>query len=85
MWPAYSPGGTMIAFTRDMVAGTDVVEGDIFVMQANGTGLKRLTTTTTHDAVPDWTPDGSRLVFTCTGLVTAISIPWPSTAPTCVA
>jgi dipeptidyl aminopeptidase/acylaminoacyl peptidase len=64
LWPAYSPGGTMIAFTRDMVVGADDLEGDIFVMQTNGTGLKRLTTATANDSVPDWTPDGSRLVFT---------------------
>jgi TolB protein len=63
VWPAYSPGGTMIAFTRDMVTGNETVEGDIFVMQANGTGLTRLTSTTTSDVRPVWTPDGSRLVF----------------------
>jgi hypothetical protein len=53
----------MIAFTRDMLPGQDGVDGNIFVMQANGTGVKRLTTSATNDGLPDWTPDGSRLVF----------------------
>jgi Tol biopolymer transport system component len=63
VWPAYSPGGTMIAFTRDTVTGTELIEGDIYVVQANGTGPKRLTSTY-NNVRPVWTPDGSRLVFT---------------------
>jgi hypothetical protein len=63
IWPSYSPGGTMIAFTRDRVAGNPTIDGDIWLMQANGTGLKRLTSTSTSDVLPDWTPDGSWLVF----------------------
>ena len=61
--PSYSPGGTMIAFARDQTDDTDAMFGDIFVMQANGTGVKRLTATSTGDSYPDWTPDGSRIVF----------------------
>jgi Tol biopolymer transport system component len=61
--PAYSPGGTMIAFARDQADDDDAMFGDIFVMQANGTGIKRLTATSTGDSYPDWTPDGSRIVF----------------------
>jgi len=61
--PAYSPGGTLIAFVRDMVAGNDKIDGDIWVIGADGTGLKRLTSTSSNDSAPDWTPDGTRLVF----------------------
>ena len=61
--PSYSPGGTMIAFARDQTNDTDAMFGDIFVMRADGTGLKRLTATATGDSYPDWTPDGSRIVF----------------------
>ncbi len=63
VWPAYSPGGTMVAFGRDMTSNTTSVDADIFVMQANGSGVKRLTATATADTLPDWTPDGSRIVF----------------------
>jgi Tol biopolymer transport system component len=61
--PSYSPGGTTIAFARDQTDDTDAMFGDIFVMQADGTGIKRLTATSTGDSYPDWTPDGSRIVF----------------------
>ncbi len=62
--PAYSPGGTMIAFARDVTPDEDELTTDIFVMQANGTGIKRLTTAASNNSNPEWTPDGSRIVFT---------------------
>src|SRR6476469_1031473 len=61
--PSYSPGGTMIAFARDQTDDADAMFGDIFVMQADGTGIKRLTATSASESYPDWTPDGSRIVF----------------------
>jgi len=68
--PAYSPGGTMIAFARDQSDANEPAEDafpDIFVMRADGTGVKRLTDTAVGDYSPDWTPDGSRIVFTRNG------------------
>jgi Tol biopolymer transport system component len=62
--PSWSPGGTMLAFTRDMTPDEIVIDGDIFVMQADGSGVKRLTATVTNDINPAWTPDGARIVFT---------------------
>lgn len=65
LWPAYSPGGTMIAVARDMTFDATSVDGDIVVIKANGSGIpRRLTTTATSDEDPDWTPDGGRIVFT---------------------
>ncbi len=58
--PSWSPGGTLIAFTRYISGGN----GDIWVMNANGTGQKRLTNTATDDEWPGFTADGSRIVFT---------------------
>ena len=59
--PRWSPGGTLIVFTRYDAAGY----GDIWVMSANGTGQKRLTNSFEID--DDWasfSADGSRIVFT---------------------
>jgi Tol biopolymer transport system component/plastocyanin len=58
--PSWSPGGTLIVFTRYYAGGN----GDIWVMNANGTGQKRLTNNATDDDWPGFTADGSRIVFT---------------------
>ena len=58
--PSWSPGGTLIAFSRYDSNGN----GDIWVMNADGSGQKRLTTTATDDDWPGFTADGSRIVFT---------------------
>jgi Tol biopolymer transport system component len=56
--PAWSPDGEQIAFSsrRD---GTE----HIYVMQADGTGARRLTTTAKSDDHPSWSEDGKRIVF----------------------
>lgn len=51
--PAWSPNGQKIAFTRS---------GSIHVMNADGTGLTRLSFEG-FDSHPSWSPDGSRIVF----------------------
>jgi Tol biopolymer transport system component len=63
--PAYSPDGKRIAFSRS----TDAFNSDIFVVNANGTKLRRLTTSRGTDSVlgeehgPTWSPDGRTIVF----------------------
>ena len=53
--PAYSPDGTRIAFSRS---------GDIWVMNADGTGAAAITGTEGSGEVnPTWSRDGSRIVF----------------------
>jgi Tol biopolymer transport system component len=56
--PAWSPDGRRIAFSSSR-AGTF----DLYVMRADGTGTRRLTSTKDSDAHPTWSPDGSRLAF----------------------
>jgi TolB protein len=60
--PAYSPDGRRIAFERamDFSAGD---QGDIWVMNADGTGRTQLTSGPADDRDPDWSPDGTRLAF----------------------
>lgn len=54
---SFSPDGTKIAFIST-VSG----EAQIYLADADGTNVKRLTTGSTN-AQPTWSPDGSRLLF----------------------
>jgi Tol biopolymer transport system component len=55
-WPAWSPDGSRIAFASVRRKG-------IWVMNADGTSLRRVTTSPTIDVEPTWSPDGRRLAF----------------------
>jgi len=57
--PVWSPDGTRIAFVSDRDGGFP----ELYLMNADGTGLKRLTTNSLIDANPSWSPDGTRVVF----------------------
>ena len=56
--PAWSPDGRKIAFASAR-EGTF----DIFVMDAFGTGVRRLTKTPDDDSNPTWSPDGKEIAF----------------------
>ena len=49
----------MIAFTSDRDNNVDV-----YVMNADGTGLTRLTEHMAVDAYPAWSPEGGKIAFT---------------------
>src|SRR5918994_3352399 len=57
--PDFSPDGRRIAFTsnRDQ-------QGEIYVMNADGSGQKRLTRRPGDDWAPDFSPDGRQIAFT---------------------
>src|SRR5207237_1677568 len=55
----WSPDGTQLAFAsfRDG-------NWEIYVVNANGSGLTRLTNATGTDEHPRWSPDGASILFT---------------------
>ena len=59
--PAWSPGGSQIAFTIKHEH-----QRDIYVIKADGTGLRQLTKHPSDDYAPAWSPDGSQIAFCST-------------------
>jgi WD40-like Beta Propeller Repeat len=56
--PAWSPDGMKIAFDRSVGGNVDV-----WVMNADGSGLTQLTNDPAADFSPAWSPDGAQLAF----------------------
>jgi Tol biopolymer transport system component/uncharacterized protein YjdB len=59
--PALAPDRTRIAFSSNRAGSYD-----LYLMDADGESLQRLTTDPGREAEPVWTPDGTRLVYTVT-------------------
>jgi TolB protein len=60
----WSPDGHRLVFWRAHYGPGDTVRTAVFLVNANGTGLRRLTPWDMLAGDPDWSPDGSRIVFT---------------------
>lgn len=60
-YPAWSPDGHRIAF----MSPGETLQGsyDIYVMNADGTDVRRLTTSQGPDGWPAWSPDGRKILF----------------------
>jgi len=61
MKPVWSPDGTRIAFKSDRDRNGS--GNEIYVVNADGTNLKRLTYTTIDEWALDWSPDGQKIVY----------------------
>jgi TolB protein len=56
--PTLSPDGKKVAFMSRREG-----QWDVYVVNADGSGLKRLTTDAANDGLPAWSPDGKAIAF----------------------
>jgi TolB protein len=67
-WPAWSPDGTQIAFQSDRSGGSKP-RFDIYIMNADGSAQRPITSHAAHDRWPAWSPDGTWITFTSNRLI----------------
>ena len=61
---SWSPDGTKIIYTIEENNGHAIIGSDIYVINADGTGKKRLTNTPNNIEIePRWSPDGTKVAF----------------------
>jgi Tol biopolymer transport system component len=61
----WSPDGSQIAFVA--VAGANVLDTDIHVVNVDGSGQRKLTDIHRAIGYPSWSPDGSQIAFSVGG------------------
>ena len=66
--PAWSPNGRQIAFSSIRVGNFgdgnfDAGNYDIYVMDANGKNVRRMTEDRSDDILPAWSPNGQKIAF----------------------
>ena len=61
--PSWSPDGKLIAFSKGGFFERPVTPGQLATVQADGSGLRTLTTGAASSGLPSFSPDGKRLVY----------------------
>jgi Tol biopolymer transport system component len=61
--PTWSPDGSRLALTSVPSFDPTGENEDVYVVNADGTGLTQVTTSTHRDIDPHWSPDGSMIAF----------------------
>jgi len=64
-FPAWSPDGKHIAFSQSKMDDPD--NGDICIMDADGSNIKRLTEDPYDELCPKWSPDGKQIAYSIAG------------------
>jgi Tol biopolymer transport system component len=52
-WPTWSPDGRWIAFVSDR----DEPHGELYIVRADGSDIRRLTSNAVAESMPDWSPN----------------------------
>lgn len=61
--PRWSPDGTKIVFTRYMDKTQQQNRAELFIINADGSNLQRITHNNFLDNTPSWSPDGRQIAF----------------------
>ena len=61
--PVWSPDGTRIAYCHSGLRSPDGANYTVWVMNADGSGQRKLTTGAVRGYDPAWSPDGARIAF----------------------
>jgi Tol biopolymer transport system component len=72
--PAWSPDGETIAFSSVPSTSTAVSEPELFLLDADGSNLRRPTLNARAEWAPTWSPDGSQLAFLREGAVWILDV-----------
>ena len=62
-YPSYSPDGAMIVFRGDQDLVDHSGDEELYLMNADGTGIVQLTSNDVFDSAPAFSPDGTKLAF----------------------